>query len=373
MHYDSPEHQVKGIFLTPWAAIAMGLIFNLSSLCAGTWNVETFAGKGTAGSANSENGLDAEFKTPTAITTDGTNVYVSDMGNSLIRLITPAGAASTTGIVSTYASCYNPWGLCFDQSDNLYVCDQAESKIIEIASGGATSATFVSGLNAPSSIAMDSSGNFYVADSNNYRILKITPGGTQSIFAGTGASGTPTPGPSTSSAFNYIYGLAFDSSDNLFVADYLSRVICKITPGGTLSTFASSFNGPIGLAFNSLGNLFVADQPNNVICMITPGGAVSTIAGTGTAGSTNGTGAIATFNRPYGLAFDSSDNLFVADYGNNKIRKLTFVLPTPNITWATPTAITYGTALSSTQLDATASATVGGSTVTPPVYDLLFT
>lgn len=194
------------------------------------------------------------------------------------------------------------------------------------------------GINAqfkfPSDVAFDAAGNIYVADQENHVIRKVTPAGVVTTFTGKG-SGDFADGSSTEATFSSPVGLAFDGSGNLIVADYHNSKIRKITPNGTVSTIAgdtggyadgtgsaANFSGPAGLAIDASGNIFVAEEGNHKIRKVTPAGVVTTFAGSGS-GFADGTGTSAAFNLPTALAFDASGNLFVADFGNHMIRKIT--------------------------------------------------
>ena len=140
----------------------------------------------------------------------------------------------------------------------------------------------------------------------------------------------------TPQTFNHPNGIVYDSDGNLFVVEVGSSDIIKVTPDGTVSTFAgtsstgsangsgtnASFYSPVGLTIDMQNNLYVADGFNNRIRKITPAGVVSTFAGS-TIGYTNGTGTAALFNNPHGVAIDNAGNLYVADCDNNVIRKIT--------------------------------------------------
>ncbi|MFI5136460.1 MAG: NHL repeat-containing protein [Sphingobacteriales bacterium] len=137
-------------------------------------------------------------------------------------------------------------------------------------------------------------------------------------------------------SFNSPAGIAIDAAGNLYVADYGNNLIRKITPARVVSTLAgsgyegkidatgnlASFNGPTGIAADAAGNLFVADAGNNRIRKITAAGAVTTVAGSDSTGALNGAGINATFFGPKGLTVDASDNVYVADAGNDLIRKI---------------------------------------------------
>jgi sugar lactone lactonase YvrE len=155
-----------------------------------------------------------------------------------------------------------------------------------------------------------------------------------STFAGSTAGYTD---GTTNAQFSQPSGVVTDSNGNLFVADSSNNAIRKITPSGTVSTFAggtsgtanglgtaAQFFGPDSIAIDANDNLYISDTGNHLIRKITPSGLVSTLAGTaGTAGFLDGTGTSAQFNTPYGLTLDVSGNVYVADYANHSIRKIT--------------------------------------------------
>ncbi|MFI5163229.1 MAG: NHL repeat-containing protein [Sphingobacteriales bacterium] len=263
------------------------------------------AGSDSAGFANGT-GTAARFNHPFGLTVDKAgNLYVADQGNDLIRMITPGG------VVSTYAGTVG---------------------IIGFTNGAATLARF----NKAFSVAADTSGNIYVADGGNNVIRLITPSGTVSNFAGSGVAGAA-DGTDTAT-FNSPLGVATDKAGNVYVADYGNDLIRKINQAGAVSTIAGKtgvagaadgldtaarFNLPESLAVDASGNIYVADNGNNLIRKITPAGMVSTLAGNGKAGFADGTGAAASFNSPFGIAVDGAGNIYVADSGNNRIRKIT--------------------------------------------------
>ena len=226
-------------------------------------------------------------------------------------------------------------------SGDLFVSNFLDGTISRFTPGGLQS-TFASGLNSPSGLAFDKAGNLFEADSGSNSILRITPNGTKTIFA---------------SGLNFPRGLAFDTAGDLFEADSGSNSIFKFTLGGTKSTFASGLNQPVGLAnlpepgFNDL--LFEADGDG--VFLFNSIGTKSVVrSGLGTAFGprgvaldsatnlywtdilvNNGSGGriiktpdgsnLNTFasglSNPFGLAFDSTGHLFVADFGNGSVFK----------------------------------------------------
>ncbi len=325
--------------------------------------VTTFAG--TAGSIGSLDGTGAaaRFNNPTGIKVDSSgNVYVSDSTNNTIRKITSAGVVTTfTGYpgvgsidgTGAAARFNGPIGIAADSSSNLFIADSFNNTIRKItAAGVVTTFAGTAGISGttnatgsaarfanPSAIAIDGSNNLYVADTSNASIRKITSAGVVTTFAGTSGFSGSADGTGAAARFLFPYGIAIDSSSNLYVADTANNTIRKITTGAVVTTFAGNsissgsadgtgatarFSSPYGVTVDSSNNIFVADCGNNTIRKITPGAVVTTFVGTaGTSGSADGTGASARFNCPQALAIDSSNNLYVADSGNNLIRKIT--------------------------------------------------
>ncbi|HTD41460.1 MAG TPA: NHL repeat-containing protein [Mucilaginibacter sp.] len=180
----------------------------------------------------------------------------------------------------------------------------------------------------PTGITINSDGFLFIADKQNNRIRIISPQGVVNTIAGTGAIGFSNKKDSVS--FNFPNSVSVDAAGNVYVADVGNSAIRAINALGVVTTFAKNgtgvspgFNGPTGVVSDASGNVYVADNGNNLIRKISPKGVVTTFAGDGVRGSKNGTGAGAEFNQPQALAIDSSGNVYVADEGNNLIRKIT--------------------------------------------------
>ena len=196
----------------------------------------------------------------------------------------------------------------------------------------------VAQFNKPTDIAFDTAGNLFVLDSGNLRIRKITPEGVVSTVAGDGTSGT-TNGDGTKARFDTPRRIAIDRANNLYVSDKHS--IRKITPEGMVSTFAGSFSNysddgfrdgmgtearfysPHGIAAAADGTLYVADTSNHRIRKISPEREVTSFAGGGGSHLSNDVGDAAGFWNPQGIAIGTDGNIYVADTGNNRIRKIT--------------------------------------------------
>lgn len=330
--------------------------------------VSTLAGSGIAGSTDG-NGSAASFNNPTAIAVDSKgNVYVADSGNNAIRKIVTAAGVSTVSTFAgaaagIYANLDNPTGIALDDNDNVYIADtgnhvirmitQDETGTISTLAGAAGVPDSIDGdgpaarFNRPSGIAVDSAGStIFVADTGNATIRKIAAVGstnTVSTLAGAASVVGSADGNGPAAGFNNPNGVAIDSTgSNIVVADTGNSTIRKIVATGSINPVttlagtasvtgsadgrgaAAQFNNPYGIANDSAGNVYVADTNNNTIRKITTAGDVGTFAGTaGITGSDNAPGAAASFSYPYSIAADSAGTIYVADNGNNIIRKIT--------------------------------------------------
>ncbi|MFV8270789.1 NHL repeat-containing protein [Flavobacterium sp. GT2N3] len=318
--------------------------------------VTTFAGSGLTNASEDGVGTQATFWRPEDLVADaGGNLYVVEAGASKIRKISPAGVVTTFAGniipgsidgVGTKASFVGPSGLTIDASGNLYIADTGNNKIRKISPTGVVTTVAGTGVGggvdgdrsqasflAPTDVAVDASGNLYVADISNNKIRKINPSGTVSTFAGSGIEGSM-DGVGVLASFHHPRNITIDDG-NLYVSEWGSHKIRKISPAGVVTTLAgggnfgvdgtgssASFGLPSGITIDALGNLYVADIHSNKIRKITPNGVVTTFAGTGIAGSLDGLLATATFDRPFGVAIDNNGNIYIA--GNGKIRKVAY-------------------------------------------------
>jgi sugar lactone lactonase YvrE len=316
----------------------------IRKIVTATGAVTTLAGTASTSGYSDGVGSAASFSSPHGITTDGTHLFVADTYYNLIREIVIATRQVTTilslddstpitlhgsddGIASA-ASFYQPFGLTTDGT-NLYVADYRNGRIrkVVIATGAVTTlACPVLSFAAPTGITTDGT-NLYVVDTSTNSILKVAP-----------ATGAVTPLVGTAAGLTRPYGITTDGT-NLFVADTGSNTIKKIVIAtgavtvlaGETGTSGSAdtgtgvtalFNSPYGITTDGT-NLYVADTENNTIRKIVIAtGAVTTLAGTaGTPGHSDKAGPAASFNSPYGIITDGT-SLFVADTGNNTIRKI---------------------------------------------------
>jgi sugar lactone lactonase YvrE len=326
--------------------------------------VTTVAGSPGASGSQDGTGAAARFNSPSSVTVDAAgNLFVAESAGHTIRRITPAGVVTTLagspGASGSQdgggadARFNQPAGVAVDGAGSVFVAEFANHTIRKITPGGvvttlagsAGSIGSENGLGAvarfyhPNGLATDAAGHVLVADSYNHTVRKITPAGVVTTFAGGGEAPGSEDGSGTVARFNYPQMLAVDGAGNLFVADGVNHTIRKITSAGVVTTLAGSpgsrgsadgagtdarFNSPEGVAVDGAGNVFVADFGNHTIRKITPAGVVTTLAGSpGSSGSTDGAGADARFRSPYGVAVDGAGNVLVADSHNRAIRKIT--------------------------------------------------
>jgi len=249
------------------------------------------------------------------------------------------GYADGTGTAAQFS---HPSGLDIDAAGNLYVADYNNSKVRKLTTAGVVT-TFPgrfpnwnnpSGPNTdfglPNDVAIDAAGNLFVAEFNSNLISRITPAGVVSVFSGsTNEKRGYADGPANLALFDWPAGITVDPSGFIYVVERNNHRVRKLTSTGSVSTLAGSiqsfadgtgtaarFNMPLYIASDRSGNLYVSDYFNNRIRKVTPEGVVTTIAGNGGYSSYDGMGTAATIEHPLDLAVDASGNIYVGDASN---------------------------------------------------------
>lgn len=323
----------------------------------GSYIVSTVAGSGIKGYLDAAREK-AMFNWPTGIAVDEKgNIYVADFANNLIRKIAVNGDVSTfiggghgvfAGGEGRRARLKGPDNIAIDKDGNIYVADADNFRILKISPDGIVTTIAGSGLRGykdgdgkaamfayPTGIAADKDGNVYVADRGSHSIRKISSDEKVSTIAGNGYPAYA-DGNGVKTHFREPISLAADHEGNVYVADSGNHAIRKITPDGAVSTIAGNgrpgykdgkgkdarFSWPTGIAADRTGNLYVCDSQNNRIRRVTADGVVSTVAGMGIPGFADGSGFQSQFRFPTGIEVDRLGNIYIADSGNNRIRKI---------------------------------------------------
>ena len=324
-------------------------------------DISLFAGAGPGFDGDGGPATKAKFNAPMGVTVDAqNNVYVADMNNQRIRKITPDGVVNTLAgngtanfgrenISATSSPLAYPSGIEIDGAGNLYIAEIW--RIRKVATNGLIS-TIAGNGNEPNdgnaistaigstvALAMDKSNNLYLADAEFNMIRMINPSGLISTIAGSKTAGFAGDGQYGFKAlFNTPMGIALDGQNNVYVADEKNHRIRKITAAGLVSTIAgaSHFDGDGGAATKALlhrpehaikdaaGNLFIADTVNNRIRKVDASGVISTVAGYGECDFSGDLlkAVTAGLCGPNGLAFDVSGNLYIADSGTHRVRRI---------------------------------------------------
>jgi uncharacterized protein (TIGR03437 family) len=346
--------------------------------------ITTVAGIGYVSSGDSGDGgpaTSAVLSQPAGVAVDASgNLYVAEFSNR-VRKVSAAGTIMTIagngynsysasggysgdGGPASSAQLNEPWGAVADASGNLYIADYGNNRVRKVSTAGmittvagTDSLGYLAGaysgdggpaisaqLSGPSGLALDASGNLYVADRSNYRVRKISTSGIISTVAGDGPSGSPGAlgdgGPATSASLNQPSGVALDSNGNIFIADSSNARVRKVSMSGIITTVAgggsvdpgdgglatnAQLSNPAGVAVDASDNLYIADIGSRSVREVSSAtGIITTIAGTGSAGS-SGDGGPATsagLVYPSGVTLDANGNLYIADFGAGRIRKI---------------------------------------------------
>lgn len=341
----------------------------------------TVAGNGRDGfSGDGGAATSASFFGPTGIAVDvAGNLYIADSNNDRIRKVDVNGIITTVagsglgysgdGGPATSAHMYSPQAVAVDAAGNLYIADSYNNRIRKVDVNGTITTVAGNGMNGfsgdggaainaeirdPKAVAVDAAGNLYIADNRNNRVRRVSVGGIITTVAGNGGVNyTGDNGPATSAELADPKGVAIDAAGNLYITTGYN-VTRKVAVGGTITTVAgfaytandgscyvlstvcfsgdgapatgenARFYGNFGVAVDAAGNLYIADTGNNRIRKVNTSGTLTTAVGNGTQ-SYAGDGGLATkaqFYTPAGIALDGAGNVYIADYDNNVIRKL---------------------------------------------------
>lgn len=296
------------------------------------------------------------------------NLYIIDSRNLRIRRVDPSGTIATVagtgdpgdggdGGPATEAQLLYPQGLAIDSDDNLYNADTENGRVRRIDHSG-TITTFAgigdghfggdgspavrARLDNPTGLAVGPKGNLYIADTENHRIRRIDRSGTISTVAGTGVQGYGGDGgQATAAQLDQPSDVALDSSGNVYVADTRNNRVRQIDPSGTISTVAGNgefsargdsgdggpadgtpIRWPMSVEVDSAGNLLIVEASS--VRLVDPSGTISTVAGRGGRGyrGDGGPATEASLSSPRGIAADSSGNIYIADSGNHRVRRI---------------------------------------------------
>jgi trimeric autotransporter adhesin len=335
--------------------------------------IVTFAGDGYANYYGDANGTGCSTASPCAVTptqaefhgpedvavgpnggiyiVDTVNAYIREVIGGAVNFVAGSGTVgysgdggSATAPTTTNGggvALYDPQAIAFDSAGNYYIADTGNNRIREVNTKGIINTVAGNGnpgfagdggpagnaeLNQPTGVFVDSQGNIYIADNLNNRVRKVSSSGTITTVAGNGLfSYSGDGGPSTAAQLNAPAGVAAGAPGTLFISDTQNAVARIVNQSGISSVGGGSFVTPRGMATDAAGNAFVADYQANVVWRIGTDGSVTKFAGTGTLGygGDGGAAASAQLNAPTAVAVDTAGDVFIDDFGNQRIREVT--------------------------------------------------
>lgn len=339
---------------------------------AASGEISTVAGNGSQDDGETGDGgpaTSAQLLTVADVAVDAAgNLYLAESFYGRVRRVSPNGTITTVagkggsggnsgdGGPATSAELREPYGLALDKSGNLYIADRGNHNIRRVARNGIITTVAGNGtggysgdggpatsaqLSQPLDLDFDAEGNVFIVDSGNHRIRKIATTGTITTVVGSGISGyAGDGGPATSAELSQPYGVAVDAEGNLFVADTFNHRIRKVSGNGIIRTIAgngtSRYSGdggsatnaqisqPQGVAVDSVGTLYIADPDNHCVRKVDADGIITTFAGNGIPGfkGDGGPATEAQLSTPRNVAVDSEGNVYIAEFGNHRIRKV---------------------------------------------------
>jgi hypothetical protein len=258
-------------------------------------------------------------------------------GTDPITTVAGNGDPNFTGDVAQATStAFKPSGIAVDAAGNVYIASSYNARVFKVTPGGAFTTLAGTGtfgfsgdngpataaqLNGPSDVAVDGQGNVYIADTPSHRVRKVSPSGVITTVAGTGKAGSSGDnGPATAAELNQPSGLALDSAGNLYIATF--GPVRKVSPDGRITTILAESGD--ALAVDDKGNVYITGDKGSEVTKVSPAGTTTTVAGTGKPGFSgdNDKATDAQVNFPSGLAVDGSGNVYIADLGNHRIRKV---------------------------------------------------
>jgi sugar lactone lactonase YvrE len=243
---------------------------------------------------------------------------------------------------ATLARLNGPHGLAFDALGNLYIGDLLNNRVRKMGADGIIRTVAGTGqpgfsgdrgpalqarMNRANFLAFDLDGNLFVSDTANTRMRRISSDGTITTMAGRGGPMLQTAsgdgGPAIDARFSDPVGLAVDATGVLYVADMGANRVRRVDRDGIVTTVARG-NGPTGVAVDAAGNLFIAENYGHRVRKLAPDGTLTTVAGTGKRGFSGdgGLAVSATLDEPFQVTVDSAGHLFIADWGNYRVRKV---------------------------------------------------